>query len=231
MQNALKIPPNGQRADVKSQSLTEIACQKLLDLIWQKKLLPGQRLIYDNLERELEMSRTPIINALTRLEQQGFTIYQPYRGFILKPMDAQELWDTFDLREALEVHAVKLAVQLARPEDFDILEEKLVEHENYRPPLFDRKKRKLALQFHLQIVEMSKNALLIKQYKNLMQHLFLRAELEQYNVNRREKSSNIHRALLKHMKNKDIIGSADIMCRHIQKNRDNALALYNRQRN
>jgi len=71
----------------------------LSQMIFQQKVIPGQRLVYSDLCKLFDMSRTPIINALTRLEQEGFLVSEAFRGFQVKPIDLQELWDLFGVRE------------------------------------------------------------------------------------------------------------------------------------
>ena len=51
------------------KSLIEEAYRNIKNLIFQQKLIPGQRLVYDDLGRMLNMSRTPIINALNKIDR------------------------------------------------------------------------------------------------------------------------------------------------------------------
>jgi DNA-binding GntR family transcriptional regulator len=72
-------------------------------MIFRQELSPGQRLIYRDLSLKLNISQTPVVTALNRLEQEGFLICESFRGFYIKPIDIQEAWDLFGVREALEV--------------------------------------------------------------------------------------------------------------------------------
>ena len=206
------------------KSLIEEAYRQIKNLIFQQKLIPGQRLVYDDLGRMLKMSRTPIINALNRLEQQGLVVSESFRGFYVRPMDTQEAWDAFGLREALETYAVKQAIDHAGLEDFAKLEEKLIAHESYTPPYYDRKKILLDAQFHLQIAEMTGNQILRWHLKTNLEHVYLRANLEKYDVGRMAVSPKEHRRLLNRMRMKDTIESVEIIRLHVQKIRDLVLA-------
>ena len=112
-----------------AETLNEIAYKGIKRLIFNQILLPGQRLVYKDLVSALNMSQTPIINALNRLDQEGFVAYENFRGFIIKPIDSEEIWNAFGFREAVEVYGVKQAIQLGSPNEFEILEEKCSEHE------------------------------------------------------------------------------------------------------
>ena len=85
-----------------SISYSDDAYRRIKQLILNQELVPGQKLIYDDLAKRLNMSRTPIINALNRLEQHGLVVSESHRGFTVKPMDTKEAWDTFGFREAIE---------------------------------------------------------------------------------------------------------------------------------
>ena len=131
-------------------------------MIFQQKVIPGQRLVYSDLCKLFNMSRTPIINALTRLEQEGFLVSEAFRGFQVKPLDLQELWDLFGVREALESYAVEKAIERAELTDFEILEEKLRNHKHYQPESYTPKKFMVDAEFHVQIAAMTKNKALEK---------------------------------------------------------------------
>ncbi len=219
-----KLKSTGSRVSSRGQnSLIEEAYRKIKHLIFLQQLVPGQRLVYDDLARMLKMSRTPIINALNRLEQQGLVVSESFRGFQVRPMDTQEAWDAFGMREALETYAVKQAIEHASNGDFALLEEKLVAHENYVPNYYDRKKIQLDAQFHIQIAAMTGNQILKWHLKTNLEHLYLRADLSNYNVKRMAVTPGEHRQLLQRMKNKDTIGSIELITLHIQKARDHVI--------
>lgn len=199
-----------------SVSMIEDAFRRIKQLIYNQQLVPGQRLVYDDLARMLNMSRTPIINALNRLEQQGLVVSESFRGFYVKPMDLQEVWDAFGFREAIESYAVEVAISKADQNDFKKLEEKILEHENYSPPNYDRKKLFLDAAFHLQISEITGNSVLKWHLKSNFEHVYLRAKLDSYDIQRMNNAPMEHRALLKQMKNRDVLGSVGMIRNHIQ---------------
>lgn len=207
----------------KGQPLIEEAYRKIKHLIFLQRLVPGQRLVYDDLASMLKMSRTPIINALNRLEQQGLVVSESYRGFQVKPMDIQEARDAFGIREALETYSVKEAIEHATLDDFAILEEKLIAHESYMPNYYNRDKMLVDAEFHLQIADMTKNRILKWHLKTNLEHLYLRADLSNYDIERMKATGPEHRRLFNRMKNKDSLGSIELIRLHIQKARDHVI--------
>ena len=211
-----------QKTDQANNSITRIeeAYRQIKQMIFDQKLIPGQRLVNQDLGDKLNMSRTPIINALNRLVQDGFVAFESFRGFYVKPIDLQEVWDACWVREALEVYAVEQAIKLSDQADMQVLENKLHEHAEYQPHYYTRKKFLLDSGFHLQIAAMTKNNVLKWLLKRNFEHIYLRARLENYDIQRMTVAVDEHHRLVRTMKNKDIIGSIELMRNHIQKARD-----------
>lgn len=77
--------------------------------------LPGGTLLSENeVARRLQVSRTPAREAFVRLESEGLLTLQPRRGAVVVPVQLSELVDVLEVREALEVAAVR---RLARRAD------------------------------------------------------------------------------------------------------------------
>ena len=211
-----------QKTDQPNNSITRIeeAYRQIKQMIFDQKLIPGQRLVNQDLVDKLHMSRTPIINALNRLVQDGFVACESFRGFYVKPIDLQEVWDAFGVREALEVYTVEQAIKLSDDGDIQELENKLREHADYQPHYYTRKKFLVDSNFHFQIAAMTKNKVLKWLLKRNFEHIYLRARLENYDIQRMVVAAEEHNRIVMKMKNKDIIGSIELIRNHIQKARD-----------
>jgi len=95
--------------------------EALLALILQGDLAPGQRLRDTELAQRLGVSRTPVREALLRLEREGFITSQLHQGFSVKPLAEDEIRDLYPLVGLLECSALERmpappADQLARLE-------------------------------------------------------------------------------------------------------------------
>ena len=211
-----------QKTDHPNNSVTRIekAYRLIKRMIFDQKLIPGQRLVNQDLVDKLNMSRTPITNALNRLVQDGFVAFESFRGFYVRPIDLQEVWDAFGVREALEVYTVEQAIKLSDDSDMQELENKLRQHADYQPHYYTHKKFLLDSEFHLQIAAMTKNKVLKWLLKRNFEHIYLRARLDNYDIQRMGVAVDEHHRLVSKMKNKDIIGSIELMRSHIQKARD-----------
>ncbi len=201
----------------------ESACQRIKEMIFDQQLIPGQKLIYSDLSRSFHMSQTPVINALYRLEHEGFVSCEPFKGFYVKKIDLQEAWDLFDLREALETWLVERVIRLATPEDLRHLEEKFAAHTSYTPEVYDRKRFKLDSDFHLQIAAISGNKVLTRQLSRTFEHFYIRFRFENMDTGRLESSVSEHRRILDCIKLKDVSGARETVRLHVQNARDNII--------
>lgn len=84
---------------------------------------PDTRLVEQELADRLGVSRVPVREALRKLETEGLVSRLPRRGVVVSSMTRADLDNLFDVREALEVQAARLATQRARPEELEELAE------------------------------------------------------------------------------------------------------------
>jgi DNA-binding GntR family transcriptional regulator len=93
---------------------------RLRTAILSLELIPGERVTERGLESLLSASRTPIRAALVRLETEGLT-QREGRGWRVTPIDLAEVRAVMEYREAVEVAAVRLAVERADDEELAAL--------------------------------------------------------------------------------------------------------------
>lgn len=98
--------------------------RRLRDDLLSLRLIPGERLSERALERRLGVSRTPIREALLRLEEEGL-VRRGGSGLQVSPLDLDELLEAFEFREQLECQAVRLACRRASSGDLDRLQSRL----------------------------------------------------------------------------------------------------------
>lgn len=96
---------------------TEIAYQYIRKKILSGEYQPGQPLASEIISVESGTSRTPVRDALRRLEADGLVAIRPRSGASVKMMDAEEFIETCDLRLALESHAAARAAKYRTDSD------------------------------------------------------------------------------------------------------------------
>jgi DNA-binding GntR family transcriptional regulator len=78
-------------------------------LIVEGRLAPGQRLNEGRLAAQLDVSRTPLREALAQLASEGFVNVKPRRGFFVQSPDADEIRELYQIRGILDPAALELA--------------------------------------------------------------------------------------------------------------------------
>ena len=89
-------------------SIRERAYLYLKDMILEGEFQAGERLAERELAEKLKISRTPIREALFRLESQGFVKTVPRKGVIVADISEKEIVEVFTILSSLEVLAAKL---------------------------------------------------------------------------------------------------------------------------
>jgi DNA-binding GntR family transcriptional regulator len=209
-----------------SANLMERAYTLLKAMIFKQKIGPGQKIIYRDLTKQLSMSKTPILYALGRLEQEGFVTLQPNLGYFVKEIDLKELEDSFGVREALETHAIRLAIMYQNDGDIKSLEEKMYAHKIYQNPFYDRKKLVMDAAFHLQIAQMSRNNFLTKQLHHVLEHHYLRYRAEILDPSRMPVAPLEHEEILTQIKKQDYSGAITTIRNHIGRDKETMLSSF-----
>lgn len=79
------------------------------EMISNHRFQPGARLNVEKISKELEVSRTPVWEAVRRLQQEGLLENIPYRGVFMAEMTLERALELYQVREALEGLAARLA--------------------------------------------------------------------------------------------------------------------------
>ena len=102
--------------------LRDVVFQTLRNAILKGELQPGERLMEIQLAQRLGVSRTPVREAIRKLELEGLAIMIPRRGAIVADITVQDLKDVLELRGALEELAVQKACDSITEEQIQNLE-------------------------------------------------------------------------------------------------------------
>jgi DNA-binding GntR family transcriptional regulator len=138
-------------------SLAETAYARIKTSIFDFELLPGDRFSETEVAERLKMSRTPVRDALYRLEREGYLQVHLRVGWSVRPYDFQQLEDFYDLRLILEEASVARLCDLPERPGLDALRSVWVvpaEHQLTNPDDVST----LDEAFHMQLVGMAGNA-------------------------------------------------------------------------
>ena len=112
------IAPDAGRPE---RSLAAVAYEKLKAEIFDFALLPGDRFTEVEVARRLSMSRTPVRDALYRLEREGYLAVRLRVGWSVRPYDFRQFEDLYDLRLILEEASVARLCDMPDRDGLDAL--------------------------------------------------------------------------------------------------------------
>lgn len=143
----------------------EEAYQFLLGAICSGRFRKGDRLIAEDIAREIGTSRMPVREAFRRLDAQGLLTLRPNRGAVVSGLDIEQTREVFEMRAALEGLAVRIAAQNMGARQFVTLERLLDDMDAVRDDSAQWIGRHRA--FHEYLCSLSERPRLLKQITSL----------------------------------------------------------------
>ena len=166
------------------------------------ELPPGHRLRSDVLANELKVSRTPVREALRKLESEGL-VDASRSGLVVRQSSEEDLVEIFYLREALEGMAARLAAENATRAEIDELHALFEDMEAVAARGDIALVRKLTGEFHLLVCRASHNKRLIQSLQGLLDHVRQAQSSTLYMPGRPADALKEHRALLRAIEKRD----------------------------
>lgn len=180
---------------------------------------PGERINEVALSKTLGVSRTPLREALNRLNIEGLLKFSPGKGFYCRDLDVNEIFQLYELRKSLEVSAVRLAIQRAGDER---IREALDFLEATGPEAGERTVAELVAldeAFHERVMAMSGNAEMLRVLKNVNARIRFVRWIDMRRADR-PASQREHRLLLQALLARDENACAALLEKHIDRRMD-----------
>ncbi len=202
------------------QPLRDIVFQTLRNSILSGDLEPGERLMETQLGEKLGVSRTPIREAIRKLELEGLVVMIPRKGAQVAPFTKKDIADVLEVRAALEALAASLAC--TRTDERDLLKLQLVITE-YEYAVKENDIEAMIqkdVEFHDIIFNSTKNERLIQMSQNMQE------QVQRYRVaylRGAEEGARVlqeHREILKAIKDNKEEEAARLAEAHINTQRD-----------
>jgi DNA-binding GntR family transcriptional regulator len=113
--------PIAAARNTRHRTKQEFAYQTLRDAIMRCELVPGERLVIDDLARRLRVSTIPIREAIQMLQSEGLVVTVPHTGVTVAPVSSESIQDVFAVLEGLEVVASRLVAERAQSKELNAL--------------------------------------------------------------------------------------------------------------
>jgi DNA-binding GntR family transcriptional regulator len=202
--------------------LRDLVLEAIREAIIEGVLKPRERLMEIQLAEELGVSRTPIREALRKLELEGFIVMVPRKGAYVADISVKDITDVFEIRAALEGLAAVLAAERITDEELEGMERLLVEKAEAISRKDMDKLVKVDTEFHETIYRASRNERLAVIINNL------REQIQRYRATslafpgRMRQSLEEHRSIVEAIQSRDINLARQVAQEHIE-NAENSI--------
>jgi DNA-binding GntR family transcriptional regulator len=204
-------------------SLGSRAYQEVRRIILEGQISPGEKLNEGELAKALGISRTPIREAVNRLEKEGLVEIFPQRGAFVIQFTEKDVYELFLIRENLEGLAARLATEKITPSSLAKLEACV---DGFNEPFQEKDIQRYSredLKFHQIIVLLSEGRRLVKLVSLLLDHIRM-FRLTTRGVPDRMKASLVeHRRIIEAMRRKNPEEAEKSMRQHLQRVRDGVM--------
>ncbi len=197
------------------KSLGQHVFENLKHAILRGDIPPGNRLVESRLAETMGISRTPIREAMHKLEREGLLQKLPNSGFTVTGLTREDIEETFGIRSVLESYAARLAASNHEDGELVILEEKI---EEYQTCLDERRLEDLPeinTQFHDILYALSRSPKLIKMVNDLRDQIYRFRKIILKAETRARASNDDHRKMLQAMRKRDAEGVERLVKDHI----------------
>jgi DNA-binding GntR family transcriptional regulator len=186
---------------LRTRSRADFVYESLRDAIWDGRIAAGERIREEEIARNLGVSRTPVREALQRLQQRGLLAFGAGRGLTVAQLSPHQVMQLYAMREILEGSAARFAAQHATETDVAILYRLQKELANAEPDamlLVTLNRR-----FHQAIYEAAHNQYLLQTLNMLHDSLALLHNTTFRVPNRRSESDEEHRRIVAAIERRD----------------------------
>ena len=215
---------------MESRPIREIAYEVLKHAIVTGEIPAGERIVETDYAERLHISRTPLREALRKLERDGLVEYVLRRGVVVRAFTIEDVDEIYTIRNALEMLTLPAIIERATPEDIASLRAKLHEMDKVMAMDDIEKLSPMARAFHSAITHISgKNRILRviesqDEFINRFSAMAIRQE------DRRVQAHEEHHKLVDYIEQRDLEHLEELTRKHIELSKENCLAALELQR-
>ena len=215
----------------KVASLVDLAYDAIIKAIVDQQLKPGDQLTIDPLARQLEMSNTPVREALMRLKGERIVLQNSNRGFVVSPLLTEEQFHhLFDTRRLLELHALHSTTledsQIEQLASLSATMNSMEPGSTYEHFIeFNRADR----DFHHILINMSPNKFLSRAWEDLHFHLHIARLHTGVGIFDHSDASQEHAEIVQALQAGDKVTVTELMEHHILQAEKRLIALFSSQ--
>lgn len=199
--------------EIKKIPLNERVYRTLMELIANGTFPAGTELKEQHLAKQMNVSATPVREALKKLASDGLIEIIPYHGAVVRTLNQREITEAYACREALERLAVSEAIEHMEPQDIQNLYELI---ESYRDSEDSSEIFAASQKFDEYIYQMSQNHILRELLGMLKGTISRDKKYSSSNIERRSAIYEEHRAIVEAMEVRDKTRAQEAVSIHIR---------------
>lgn len=209
------MEPNFQVTMNEYLPLRDVVFNTLRQAILRGELKPGERLMEIQLANKLGVSRTPIREAIRKLELEGLVLMIPRKGAEVAEITEKSLCDVLEVRGALEELAVQIACDRITLEEIEQLKQAAQDFEAVLNSDDVTKIAEADVAFHDVIYLSTDNQRLVQLLNNLREQMY-RFRVEYLKrQDSHQKLLTEHKSIIEKLENREKEGASEIMRQHI----------------
>jgi DNA-binding GntR family transcriptional regulator len=212
------------------KSLGQLVYENLKLAIVNGDISGGTRLVESQIAEVQGISRTPVREAIHKLEREGFVVRHPKGGFTVLGFNREDIEETFGIRSVLEGYAAKLAAIRHRPEELKSLEKKINEFQ------YQLNKNQLKIlprintEFHDLLYSLSKSNRLIHMINGLRDQIYRFRQMILKEQALAKISNEDHILMLESIRKRDAEGVEKLVREHILRGQEIVLMAFDNQK-
>ncbi|KAB3540962.1 GntR family transcriptional regulator [Alkaliphilus pronyensis] len=196
--------------------LREIVFENLREAILEGKLEPGQRMMEIQLAEQLGVSRTPVREAIRKLELEGLVIMVPRKGAYVADVSIKDIMEVLEIRAVLEGLAASLAAERMTDEELDQLE--MISYKFKRSYQLDDIEGMIEkdIEFHDRIFNSARNEKLVQIAQSLREQIYRFRVTYISEYNKAKELVEEHQAILETISQRDAEKAYEVAAKHIE---------------
>lgn len=206
------------------------AYRAIRQAIVEGRYRPGERLVEQRISNDLDISRTPIREALRSLEAEGLVVIAVNKGAVVRPIDVTEIEDLYELRAHLESYAAHRAVGRAGDDDLMVMDDAIAAFDRFIEPASRGELRALRelteanSRFHSAILDAARHERLAVLLRRATDVPLVFQAFRHFDRPTMERSNVFHRLIRAAVGGDDPRRAEALMAEHIHQGRDVLLA-------
>lgn len=209
---------------MESRPIREIAYEVLKKAIITGEIPAGERIVETDYADRLHISRTPLREALRKLERDGLVEYVMRRGVVVRAFTIDDVREIYTIRNALEMLTLPSIIENATEEDIRHLREKLAEMDLLQEKDDVEGLSPLAREFHSDLTCISRQKRILRVIEGQDEYIRRFSAMSIRQENRRTAAHQEHHLLVDYVEKKDLLHFTELTRKHIERSMENCLA-------